>query len=150
MKIIISTLFLLFGSTVLAEDSIEGRYFSDKFIICDTQIDNWPQIQKTGFFAPKELKEIGFIHCSKPSHMPYVIKHYYNQEHRIAWVISPQKVNPPVIYEGNHSQPHVYGPLNMSSVVAIFEMKPDVTGKYKIPVEWLPAQYDLKYICQKQ
>jgi len=126
-----------------------AKYFSDKYIICDTDIKNWPEIQKKGFFHPKKLEEIGFIHCSKPSHMPYTVPKYYNGEHRIAWVVLPERVHPPVIYEGEHNQPHVYGPLNMSAVIDMFELKPKPNGTYDIPEEWLPAEYDLKYLCRQ-
>jgi uncharacterized protein (DUF952 family) len=141
-------LFLVITLYLFPSYGERGKYFSDKFIICDTDIKNWPKIRKKGYYAPDVLKTIGFIHCSKPSHMAYVLPNYYNNEHRIAWVIDPRKVRSPVIYEGNHIQPHIYGPLNMSAVIDIFELMPKSNGSYEIPEEWLLPKYDMEYLCK--
>lgn len=135
---IIITLVIICMNGILWAHTPE-KWSSDKYIICDTNIENWPEIEKTGIYNPDSIITDGFIHCTRPSQMFFVANKYYENEHMLLWLIDPARLTSPLKYEGtlnSNLYPHVYGPINMSAVIDTKEMKPNPDGTYDIPHEF--------------
>jgi uncharacterized protein (DUF952 family) len=48
--------------------------------------------------------------------------------------IDPQRLLAPIRYEASEGEifPHIYGPLNLDSVLRVCELAPDADGVYRI------------------
>ena len=120
------------------------KWSSDKYFICDTDIKNWPEIEKTGVYDPDSLKVDGFIHCTRANQLFFVANKFYDDHHMLLWLIDPTRLTSPVKYEGtlnSNLYPHVYGPINMSAVIDKKEMKPNRDRTYDIPQEFFSSAW---------
>ena len=120
--------------------SNRGKWLSDDYIVCDTNINDWPEIQKSGIYRPASLDTEKFIHCAMPRQLEYVANKYFHGEHRIVWLIDPKLVTSPIKYEGKPNAelyPDIYGPLNLDAIIATFEMQPKADGSYEVAEEFL-------------
>jgi uncharacterized protein (DUF952 family) len=137
--------FILQMNTAFADDGQRGKWYSDKYIVCDTNILNWPEIQKSGEYSPESLKTEKFIHCATPKQLGFIANKFF-KETRIVWVIDPNLVSSPIKYEqgiNGDLYPHIYGPLNLNAIIAKFEMHPKSDWTYDVPEEFLPLEnYD--------
>lgn len=130
---------LLSETTFSATVNHSEKWSSDKYIICDTNIKNWPDIQKTGVYKPDSLETDGFIHCTRSNQMFFVANKYYEGQHMIVWLIDPTLLHSPIKYEGtlnSNLYPHVYGPIHTSAIIDSQEMQPAEDLTYDIPNEF--------------
>lgn len=98
--------------------------------------DDWRQFEQAGQYRPASLDQQGFIHCSKLGQVGVVADCNFEEE-LVLLVIDETRVDPPVRYETNERDPpspfpHVYGPLELSAVVASAPFEPDDAG-YRLP-----------------
>jgi len=73
---------------------------------------------------PKDFAKDGFIHCSIEKQIKGVLERFYQgQSGLVKLKIEKTKVQRPVLFELaedlNELFPHIYGPLNLDSVVAV-------------------------------
>ena len=83
----------------------------------------WEEIQARKTFHDARFLKEGFIHCSYPEQTLRVLNKHYKQENTVVLlVIDPRKLAVPWKSEDLKNRgdkfPHVYGPINLSAVVA--------------------------------
>lgn len=94
------------------------------FIYHITRKGEWEQAKIKGFYLPKAYDQDGFIHCSVERQIPGVLDRFYKGVTGLVKLkIEKQKVEKPVLFELAHDInelfPHIYGPLNVDSVVEV-------------------------------
>jgi uncharacterized protein (DUF952 family) len=105
----------------------------------------WQDAQQRGDYRAESLETEGFIHCSTESQvLPVAQKYYSGQRGLVLLRIDPARLTsdlkwepptggtPPGVAEGD-AFPHVYGPINLESVVSVSDLEADQNGKYKFP-----------------
>ena len=75
-------------------------------------------------YMPQDFEKDGFIHCSIERQIEGVLERFYQgQTGLVKLKIEKAKVQRPVLFELaedlNELFPHIYGPLNLDSVVAV-------------------------------
>ncbi len=106
----------------------------------------WDAAQAGGMFRSPEFNEFGFIHCSTPEQAMLVANTFFaGQSGLVMLVIDPARLNSPVRWEPPHSTgrlpdftrgavfPHVYGPINVESVVRSVDLVPGEHGTFRLP-----------------
>jgi uncharacterized protein (DUF952 family) len=112
-----------------------------------TRLD-WEQAQATGAYRSDTLDTQGFIHCSTPNQMAGVANRFFRgQTGLVLLCIETEKVQPQVIFEhpinpdsgevepGSEEFPHIYGALNLDSVVQVVDFPPNADGTFILPAE---------------
>ena len=107
---------------------------------------DWENAQQRGDYRAPSLETEGFIHCSTSSQVLPVAENYYKgQSGLVALVIEPTLLSsdlkweppsggspPPGVAEGD-SFPHIYGPINLTAVVKVLDLKTDPNNKFILP-----------------
>ena len=97
----------------------------------------WEIYKDFDLYRPESLKNEGFIHCSKSNQVVEVANHFFSGQSRLLLLaIESGKVDSDILYEdaGNGNFfPHIYGPLNLSSVVDVIDFKPNTNGVFELP-----------------
>ena len=96
----------------------------------------WAEAQTAGSYRSDSLTSEGFIHCSKPAQIIATANHYYRGQHGLVLLaIASEQVEAEIRQEntsgGGELFPHIYGPLNLNAVTAIFPFEPDEDGQFK-------------------
>ncbi len=99
----------------------------------------WVQATTSGFYAIDSLKSEGFIHCSKPGQVLRVAhERFAGRDDLVLLEIAENRVRVEIKYEncegGTEQFPHLYGPLNVDGVIAVYEFAPDADGEFKLPI----------------
>lgn len=102
--------------------------------------DEWAHAIAAGELRPEaELAEDGFVHCSDfgTMHLPANIR-FAGRTDLVLLVVDPaglpvrwEPADPPI--PDGPWFPHVYGPIPMGSVVAIYDLVPDADGRFELP-----------------
>jgi uncharacterized protein (DUF952 family) len=95
-----------------------------EFIYHITTKHAWEDAQTKQSYLPKDFEKDGFIHCSIERQIEGVLERFYQgQTGLIKLKIEKAKVQRPVLFELaedlNELFPHIYGPLNLDSVVEV-------------------------------
>jgi uncharacterized protein (DUF952 family) len=95
-----------------------------EFIYHITTKHAWEDAQAKQSYLPKDFEKDGFIHCSIERQIEGVLERFYQgQTGLIKLKIEKAKVQRPVLFELaedlNELFPHIYGPLNLDSVVEV-------------------------------
>jgi len=95
-----------------------------EYIYHITSQEEWAKAKTKNEYLPKNYDQDGFIHCSIEKQVPGVLERFYkNQTGLVKLKIEKEKVQRPVLYELAHDVdelfPHIYGALNIDSVVAV-------------------------------
>lgn len=106
----------------------------------------WEEAKKTGLYnrstIDSTLEEVGFIHCSFPHQtMEIANRRFSKKENLVLLLVDPEKVTPPIKYEGAVSGrpgtfPHIYGPLNTDAVYSVLTLEKDKNGQFMTPVNF--------------
>ena len=95
----------------------------------------WEQAQLAGEYRAASLATQGFIHCSRPEQVLSVANRFYQgvTELLLLW-IDPRRLLAPLKYETSDGEifPHIYGAVNLDSVIRVCELAPDAAGVYRI------------------
>ena len=91
-----------------------------------TQVE-WEQAKLSGEYKPTGYEQDGFIHCSVEKQVAGVLDRFYKgQTGLVKLKIEKAKVNRPVLFELavdlDELFPHVYGPLNIDSVIEVIKI----------------------------
>ncbi len=98
-----------------------------EFIYHVTTSKAWEAAQANQSYVPQDFEKDGFIHCSIERQVEGVLERFYQgQKGLVKLKIEKAKVQRPVLFELaedlNELFPHIYGPLNVDSVVAVTQI----------------------------
>jgi len=98
-----------------------------EYIYHVTTQKEWEQAKIKGEYLPAGFDTEGFIHCSIERQVPGVLDRFYKgQTGLVKLKIEKAKVSRPVLFELavdlDELFPHIYGALNLESVVDIIEI----------------------------
>jgi uncharacterized protein (DUF952 family) len=93
-----------------------------EYIYHVTTQKEWEQAKQNKEYKPAGYDQEGFIHCSIERQVPGVLDRFYKgQTGLVKLKIEKAKVQRPVLFELaadlDELFPHIYGPLNIDSVV---------------------------------
>src|SRR6218665_3116897 len=100
--------------------------------------EEWDNAQLSGEYKHPTLATEGFIHCSTAAQLEKTANRYFTGQSEILILkIDATRVKSEIKYELatiGEWFPHIYGPLNIDSVVKIFTVVLNQNGKYIIPL----------------
>lgn len=107
----------------------------------------WQQSLSTGYYSPPSLVNEGFIHCSMVEQTVKTANRFFHgQAGLVLLCIDVDKLKAEVrfespahgtVHEASDDQlfPHIYGPLEVSSVLRVVEFAPGSDGGFELPTE---------------
>lgn len=111
-----------------------------KIIFHITENSNWEAAKKSGSYTAPSLEREGFIHCSEHYQVLEVANFLFKgKPNLVLLAIDETQVSKPVKYEGPswNTFPHIYGPLNIDSVVNVYPFNEVAALGFTLPVEAL-------------
>lgn len=95
-----------------------------EFIYHVTTLKEWEAAKIKNEYTPVNFEQDGFIHCSIEKQIPGVLERFYKgQTGLVKLKIEKEKVQRPVLFELavdlDELFPHIYGALNLDSVVEV-------------------------------
>ncbi len=104
-------------------------------IIYTATPEEWEEIKYKEEFISQDFDTEGFIHCSNPDQTIWVLnKHFKHQEKMILLCIDPAVLKSKYIQEDlkgtGEKFPHVYGSINVDSIIKIIEIAIGENGIY--------------------
>ena len=93
----------------------------------------WRAALQIGEYRPPSLETEGFIHCSRPGQIVDVANRFYPGAWDLVLLwIDPQQVRAEIRWDAVDEQvfPHIYGPLNLTAVLAVDEFCPGTDGVF--------------------
>ena len=107
----------------------------------------WQTAVTGGVYHADSLASEGFIHCSTREQLLGTANNKFGgQQGLVVVCIDPNRVSAPIVYEDSYNSgqdfPHIYGPLDIEAVRAVFAFPPQEDGSFKIPdgAEWLCSE----------
>jgi uncharacterized protein (DUF952 family) len=99
-----------------------------EFIYHVTTLKEWEAAKIKNEYTPVNFEQDGFIHCSIEKQIPGVLDRFYKgQTGLVKLKIEKEKVQRPVLFELavdlDELFPHIYGTLNIDSVVEVIEIQ---------------------------
>ena len=105
----------------------------------------------SGVYRAESLSAQGFIHCSSLHQLLDVANNFYRGQHGLVILeVDPARLRAELRFEPpDHPAvagaapatdqlfPHLYGPLNLDAVVAVYDFEPNVGGDFSLPAELL-------------
>ena len=111
-----------------------------------TSREAWNTAQAQGQYSAPSLTNEGFIHCSTRAQViPVAEKFYKGQSRLILLAIDPARLSsdlkweapfdgaPPPGVPAGDAFPHIYGPINLDSVIEVLDLNTSVDGKFVLP-----------------
>lgn len=97
----------------------------------------WAAAQRDGVYTADSLAGEGFIHFSTREQLLRVAERFYRgQPGLVLLAVDPARLAAELRYEesepGEHF-PHLYGPLNLAAVVAVYPFAPEPDGSFRLP-----------------
>lgn len=108
----------------------------DDYVLCDIPSNEFKAFVKNGYFETESLATEGFIHCAKPSQMPYVMNKYFTEDSYFIFVSHKLMLEDDLKYEGKDPDnlfPHLYRRFNREDAILFFEVKRNDNGKFELP-----------------
>lgn len=95
----------------------------------------WTDAQRAGAYRAASLATEGFIHCSEPQQVVEVANRLFrNRQDLVLLHIDIRKLTSQGRYEnlegGTQLFPHVYGPINLESIVKVTPFRPGPAGDF--------------------
>jgi len=105
-----------------------------------TKYEQWIREKETGKYKGDTLDSQGFIHCSTKEQILRIANSLFkNQKGLVLIVIDSNKVNSEIRYEnlegGSELFPHIYGPLNIDTVINVLKFESEIDGNFNLPKE---------------
>ncbi len=114
-----------------------------------TRKDDWENAKRGGEYIAESLKTDGFIHCSTPKQTAETANLFFKgQKGLVLLCIDEQKLSSTCKYEdpagpGADQQdprldllfPHIYGPINLASVINVVDFQFNEDGFFELPHE---------------
>jgi len=110
----------------------------NKVIYCITTVKKWEHAKRKGEYWDKSLDNEGFIHCSYQFQLLRVANiHFKGISDLLILCIKRSKLNCKVIdedlYNLNELYPHIYGPININSILEIIPFPCEQNGNFNLP-----------------
>lgn len=104
-------------------------------IIYTATPEEWDKIKTQTEFKSHDYDKEEFIHCCYPNQTTWVLnKHYRNEEKVIILTIDPKLLKSKWLSEDLKGKgeefPHVYGSINVDSIIEVFEISPSKDGLF--------------------
>jgi uncharacterized protein (DUF952 family) len=111
-----------------------------------TSLAAWEAARKAGEYRTPSLEREGFIHLSRRHQVLEVANAFYEGDSGLVLLevdtallkgdlrlelpagLAPPEGSPP-----GERFPHLYGPLNLEAVVAVYDFSPDADGTFGLP-----------------
>lgn len=99
--------------------------------------EDWFKAKELGIYMPPSLKTEGFIHCSTFEQALEVANLFFEgHKNLLILCIDPTKLESNYVYEdliqSGKLYPHIYGPLNLDSVIKVVEFPLGSNGKFSV------------------
>lgn len=103
--------------------------------------EDWKKAQTDGLHTPSTLEDEGFIHCSTKEQVNWVANSFFKgYTDLLLLCIDTEKVKAKIVFEDTSDTgmlfPHIYGPLNLDSVIRVMTFKPSIDGTFEFPREF--------------
>lgn len=104
--------------------------------------DDWEAAKVQGVYTPASLAAEGFIHCSSIGQVVETANLFYQgQRDLILLCIDQDKLTAPLRFEApagpvaraSRDFPHIYGALNLDSVVSAIDFPCKINGSFALP-----------------
>jgi uncharacterized protein (DUF952 family) len=98
--------------------------------------ERWRSTPPGGYYAPPSLDTEGFIHFSDAEQVIRVANRFYRgQPDLLLLAVDPGRLEAELRYEQPAPEvserfPHLYGPLNLDAVTAVFDFTPAPDGTF--------------------
>jgi uncharacterized protein (DUF952 family) len=93
-----------------------------------TKRSEWIDQRSKENYSPADFNREGFIHCCLREQLPGVLQRYFkNARDLVLLYIDESKLTSPLRHEpstNNENFPHIYGPVNLSAIVAVTDLYP--------------------------
>lgn len=104
-------------------------------IIHCMQEKSWNKVKNKKSFGKKDLRKYGFIHCSTIEYFWRVAPNFRHVKESLVLIcIDEDKLTSEIKYEDSDNcgryYPHIYGEINMDSVVQVLPFLRDDVGNY--------------------
>ncbi len=107
---------------------------------------DWERARSEGIYRLESLRSDGFIHCSKPEQVTRVADALFSGRRDLVLLcIDPARLMSDLRFEApadpsegeapGERFPHVYGPIDLDSVIAVLDFPPDEGGLFRLPSE---------------
>lgn len=101
-------------------------------------LEEWEKAKEVGSYSTNSLDKEGFIHCSDYDQILRVANDIFlGQKNLLILVIDESKLNAKVVREDLHNLnekfPHVYGKIEMGSVISVRDFIPNEDGFFELP-----------------
>jgi uncharacterized protein (DUF952 family) len=107
---------------------------SAAYLVHLCRVEDWERAQTSGEYRADTLESAGFIHFSKPGQILKVANQYYPAARNLLLLwINQAKLVSELRWESSDGDifPHLYGPLNLDSVMTVSEFQPDDDGVFR-------------------
>lgn len=100
-----------------------------------TKRDDWERARREGSYQAPSLASEGFIHCSTRDQVIQTANRLFRGQSALVLLeIDTDQVGAEIKYEncegGQENFPHIYGPLNLISVVRVMALEPGEDGSF--------------------
>ena len=99
---------------------------------------DWIKALAENSYKPESLEKEGFIHCSPIEKITETANNFFKDQKDLVLIcIDESMVDSNIIWEDlyghNFKFPHIYGKLNLDSVLKVTEFNPGSDGKFVLP-----------------
>lgn len=100
--------------------------------------DEWARALETGEYRPPSLAEVGFVHASTAFSLDLPANLFYRGRSDLVLLCIDQRLlGSEVRWEEPQPTveafPHIYGPVNLEAVIAVFDLPPRKDGTFEAP-----------------
>jgi uncharacterized protein (DUF952 family) len=123
---------------------------SDHYLFHIASRSQWEDAWHREAYRAETFESEGFIHCSTIHQvLPVADAFFRGRQDLVLLLIDSSNVLAPLVYEAGASvgrtsvgemsecYPHLYGPLNLEAVLAVYDLLPDAHGRFVLPQEVL-------------
>ncbi len=98
----------------------------------------WAEAQRAAVYTGDTLVRDGFIHFSTAEQILGVANTLYRgRDDLLLLLVDAARLTAPVRYEdcyaSGQAYPHLYGPLNLDAVIAVYDFPPQPDGTFRLP-----------------
>lgn len=99
-------------------------------------VNEWEESKSKKFYEPLSYSIEGFIHCSALDKIEESANRFFRGKYEIVILcIDEERVKAEIIYEDLYNTgfefPHIYGQLNLDSVVEVVKIKSKENGEFE-------------------
>lgn len=113
----------------------DGEDLKETYIYHITTRERWHEAGENGSYAAPSLESEGFIHCSRRDQVERSLNKFFREhEHVLLLTIDPELLTSELRTEpaGDDTFPHIYGELNIDSVIGVELLERGEEGTYSL------------------